>query len=76
MRQTKIVTSREPEFLKAAYATPYVALIDHAGFVVTGERFIVKTDKAWEVFLMTESRAHYRVGSFNNIRAAIFAANR
>lgn len=72
----KVLTSRDPAFLKAAYAVPDIRLIDHDGFVNLGERFIAKTGDTWTVYLMTASRAHYKVGSFKTIRAAIFAVNR
>lgn len=75
MRRVKVVTSRDPAFLKEAYAVPDVDLISHAGYVETGERFIEK-GKLWEVVEMTESRAHRWVGSYPTIRSAMFAADR
>lgn len=75
MKRVKVVTSRDPAFLKEAYAVPDVDLISHAGYVDEGERFIEK-GKFWEVVEMTPSRAHRWVASCPTIRSAIFAANR
>jgi hypothetical protein len=74
--KTKIVTSRDPAFLKSAYAVPDVELISHTGYVEAGERFIEKDGKHWDVAVMTPSRAHRWIGSYPTIRSAIFAANR
>jgi hypothetical protein len=74
MRQVKVITSRDPAFLKAAYSIPNVALIDHQGFVDNGERFVVKSPDGWQVLLMTESRATVRMVTTNNIHSALGAA--
>ena len=74
MRQVKVITSRDPAFLKAAYAIPNVTLIDHQGFVDKGERFVVKSQDGWQVLLMTESRATVRIVTTNNIHSALGAA--
>lgn len=71
-----MVTSRDPAFLKAAYAIPIVALIDHQGFVDKGERFVIRSDASWTVLVMTESRATIKVRSFKDIHAALGAAQR
>jgi hypothetical protein len=72
----KIITSRDPMFLKAAYAVPSAVLIDHDGYVEAGERFVIKSPKTWDVFTMTPSRAHRKVGSYNTIHAALHIAIR
>jgi len=74
--KTKVLTSRDPAFLKEAYAVPDVELISHTGYVEAGERFVEKAGKYWEVAEMTPSRAHRWVASCPTIRSAIFAANR
>lgn len=76
MRRVKVVTSRDPAFLKAAYAIPIASLIDHQGFVDKGERFIVKSPDGWQVLLMTESRATVKVVTTQNIHSALGAAQR
>lgn len=72
----KVLTSRDPAFLKTAYAVPDIRLIDHTGYVETGEKFIERTRDGWEVLVMTPSRAHRWVGSYATIRSAMFAAQR
>lgn len=74
MRQVKVVTSRDPAFLKATYPIPIIKLIDHAGFVDKGERFVIKQDAGWTVLVMTESRATIKVRSFADIHSALGAA--
>lgn len=76
MRRVKVVTSRDPAFLKAAYAIPIVSLIDHQGFVDKGERFVVKCKDGWQVLLMTESRATVKMVTTQNIHSALGAAQR
>jgi hypothetical protein len=76
MRRVKVVTSRDPQFLKTTYPIPNLTLIDHHGFVDKGERFVVKSKDGWQVLLMTESRATVHVYTTQNIHAAMGAAQR
>lgn len=76
MRRVKVVTSRDPQFLKTAYSIPNLTLIDHQGFVDKGERFVVKSPDGWQVLLMTESRATVKMVTTQNIHSALGAAQR
>ena len=76
MRQVKVITSRDPQFLKTAYSIPNLTLIDHQGFVDKGERFVERCKDGWQVLLMTESRATVKMVTTQNIHSALGAAIR
>ena len=76
MRHVKVLTSRDPAFLKTTYPIPLIKLIDHEGYVDKGERFVTKQDAGWTVLVMTESRATIKVRSFADIHSALGAAQR
>ena len=67
---TKVITNRNPHFLKATYARPDVEHVDHVGFVFPDEKFI-QWNKVWMVYRMTLDRVPICCGRFDNLPAAL-----
>lgn len=67
----KVITSREPRFLKEAYQASGAQLIDHEGFVDDGEPFTRWDGKHWIVYRMTPSRLPRFAGRFAYLMLAM-----
>ncbi len=67
----KVITNRNPAFLKAAYANPEIDLQNHAGFIQPCERFI-EWDGSWVIKEMTIERAPRFVSRCPTLEAAIY----
>ena len=73
MRAAKVITNRAPEFLKAAYKSPMVKLVDHVGQIPPGESFIQWAPGCWTVYTM-RGDIPCRVISFASLNSAIYRA--
>jgi hypothetical protein len=69
----KVITSRNPAFLKATYACPEVDLQNHDWFVEPMEKFIT-WDGEWVVKVMLPERVARFCGRYPELRTALFYA--
>lgn len=73
------VSNRAPEFLKAAYASPSVSLIDDERHVRAGKKYITFDDSRafkWRVWRMTRERVPIPLGAFPDLGDALYIARR
>ena len=71
MKTIKVVTHRDPKFLKATYPHPQVELVNHEGFV--GVEHFITFDGHYRLWKMTPERVPIPKGRFEYLNDAIFA---
>ena len=76
MQSVKVVTDRDPNFLKTAYRYGHlVDLQNDERFIDANERFIRYNGGIWELYRMGKDRKRRIVGRYHKLTRAYFHAH-